>query len=169
MPATWLKTNGKPKRPRWRKPKLSQAWIDQAKKVLDVDHQFLAWTEKEIFDEINYRLDKEQQISYTAYKDYKAGNTPENPEYKQLFEEFAALAHTAERRSKWNLIKKLADGDSNWKSRAWIVERRFRKSRGEKKEVDVNLNNSVVYLPMVEWEIIEPDKKSLEDKSDNDK
>lgn len=147
-------TNGKP---RGRKPKLSQARIDVAEKVLSDDNQFLARTEKEVFDEINSKLDPAQQISYSIYQDYKGWRIPANPEYKNLFADFSHIIRKAERRTKTNLIKWVASWQAWRQWQARVASRRFKEARGEKKEIDVNMNGWVVYLPMVEWEIIEPE------------
>jgi len=103
------------------RPSKINKFIEAAKEVLFSDSVML-FTDEELVDEINERLEEKDRISQRTFKRWKASDFEEDGETGK---EFCPLIKKALRKQKESLLKKYSNDDRAWQRWAWIIERKF--------------------------------------------
>jgi len=120
----------KSQRGRGRPTKLTE---DLILAMIQVVTEALYWTDEELLDELNEKLEslKQPTISQTTFEDYKANKQQaSNP----LMKHFSGLIKKALKKEKSELLKELRGGGNGWQAKAWILERKFDEWNLRKKE-----------------------------------
>lgn len=107
---------------KWWRPDKKEAFIKAMSEVLNDDMNAIIMTDEELFILANEKLDKEDKICYTSFKNYKSEWIKE--ENKELFNKFLSIYKRALLLQKANLFKSLKD-ETLWQKYAWIIERKF--------------------------------------------
>jgi hypothetical protein len=112
------------KRKQGRPPKW-EAFTRELDKVLYQDHPVgisIAWSDKQVWEEVNDRLPEEDRISLSSFEKYKAGNIQD----ESIESMFVTAYKKALRIQSNNVLKNLAeDSPGAWQKWAWIMERKF--------------------------------------------
>ena len=116
------------------RPSKLPRFLEVAEKVLSDGDKVLAFTDEELLDEINDNLEPDERISFSAFKQWKAGKLPDIN--SDLVKRFLSLVKKALRIEKHNLLKTLRKGENGWQAKAWIIERKW----GDWNLKNVNLN-----------------------------
>lgn len=103
-----------------RPTKLTPKFLKIAEEVLNDDINAIIYTDQELRDEINDRLEPEERISDARWEDWKAGKL-KNP----ICQQFRGLMKKALRVQKSNLFEKFREDEKAWQKYAWIIERKF--------------------------------------------
>lgn len=106
----------------WRPSKITQEFIDVVEKVLNENINSIILTDEELFELINMNLDKQKQICYTTFKNYKASAIKEE---NDLYKQFLSVYKKAITLQKKNLFESLKNDQQAWQRYAWIIERKF--------------------------------------------
>ena len=100
------------------KTKLTEKFLIAAKEVIDDDINAIIFSNQELIDEINYKLDEPEQISERTFQRWVNEKTQENAD-------FVTLIKKARYNQKKGLLKELRKETSGWQRFAWILERKF--------------------------------------------
>jgi seryl-tRNA(Sec) selenium transferase len=105
-----------------RPSKLTEEFLQVVDKILMDNINSIILTDEELFELINMNLDKEKQICYATFKNYKASN---NREENEMYMRFLALYKKALTIQKKSLFDSLKNDTQAWQRYAWIIERKF--------------------------------------------
>ncbi|MEI7511372.1 MAG: hypothetical protein WCJ84_04410 [Candidatus Peregrinibacteria bacterium] len=106
-----------------RPSKLTETVIAKLEGLLETEENILFLTDQELFEELNDGLNEKERVSYTSFKDWKAGREQKE---SLLYERFSSLIKKALRKQKRNLFEKMMNGkEAQWQKYAWIIERKF--------------------------------------------
>lgn len=98
-------------------------WMAIAQEVLSNDADVLAWTDEDILDEVNFRLEakgkKQFCIALSTFNRWKNSNTDD---IRAI--EFRKLYKRSLRRIRTTLLNTIPI-DDKWQRNAWILERKF--------------------------------------------
>ena len=119
------------------RPSKINKFIEAAKEVLFSDSVML-FTDEELVDEINERLEEKDRISQRTFERWKASDFEEDG---KTGKDFVGLIKKALRKQKENLLNKYSNDDRAWQRWAWIIERKF--SEWNLKHISENLNVEV--------------------------
>ena len=112
-----------------RPTKLTDKFIEIAKKILDEDMNAIILTDEDLIFLINEELKKEniETIANSTFRNWKANNKEDNiDELDEMGKEFLALIKNALIRERNNLFEKLKTEEAGlWQKYAWIIERKF--------------------------------------------
>jgi len=103
--------------------KINENFLKAVKKIIN-DITAIAFTDEEFLFEVNWELDKKDQISDRTFDNYiqreKTGEVT-----TETLKEFLRLLKKARHKAKIALIKEVRAGPQNWQSRSWILERKY--------------------------------------------
>ena len=123
------------KREQGRPPKWEN-WTKVFEEVFNEDHpvgNVIIYTDEELVDMVNEKLDKEDRISYRSFRSYKAGEIDD----EGILSVFVACYKRAMRLQKANLQEGLVtEPPGGWQRYAWILERKFDEWNLRSKSVD---------------------------------
>jgi len=99
----------------------------------ELNTDFIALTDEELFEEINERLDKKDKIHPNSFLGWKAkarnAETQISKEQQEYMNKFLVLYKNALRNQKRALFHKLSSSNKDdrayWQRFAWIIERKF--------------------------------------------
>lgn len=103
-----------------RPSKLTDKYLEVAESVLNDDINAIIFTDEELRDLINERLEEEERISDRRWEAWKAGDVKD-----EAVIEFRRLYKKAINIQKSNLFAKMRDDEKAWQKWAWIIERKF--------------------------------------------
>ena len=106
----------------WWRPSKAELFLEWMKQVLNEGINAIILTDEELFIDTNDKLEKDNRICYTTFKNYKASAIREESE---LYEEFLSVYKKALLKQKRNLFIKLQWDEAQWQKYAWIIERKF--------------------------------------------
>ena len=132
------------------RPSKINKFIEAAKEVLFSDSVML-FTDEELVDEINERLEEKDRIHQSTFEKWKAGKI----ESDNVGSEFLRLIKKALRKQKESLLKKYSNDDRAWQRWAWIIERKFsewnlKKISESTTEVKGDINTTIDYSKLDE-------------------
>lgn len=105
------------------RPSKIEPFIKAAEEVLFDDINAIIFTDEELVDAINEKLDKKQQVAIRTVQHWKQ-QYREGKDLNGHAERFCTLIKKALREQKRNLFDRFRD-DSSWQRWAWIIERKF--------------------------------------------
>ena len=106
----------------WGRPSKLTWFIEAFEEVLnESEEDVIYFTDDELRELCNDRLEETAQISDTTFKNWKAWRLEDNAEYKR----FVDLYKKALAKQKRELFKSLKDDPQAWQRMAWIIERKF--------------------------------------------
>lgn len=117
------------------RPSKIKPFIKVANEVLFSENVIL-FTDEELVDEINERLEEKYRICQSTFQKWKAGKI----ESDDLGSQFLRLIKKALREQKKNLLEKYSTDDKAWTRWAWIIERKF--SEWNLKHISENKNTN---------------------------
>lgn len=132
-----------------RPTKLTRNFIEVARDVLDDEDNVIIFTDEELRDEINSKLEETERITDSRWEAWKKGAIKD-----PIVNEFRVLIKDALRIQKRNLysaLKTMSAGE--WQKMAWILERKFREwnirniteiSGPEGKALDINITKTLL-------------------------
>ena len=109
-----------------RPTKLTGNFVKVAREVIEEDINAIIYTDKELLEEINSRLPKEERIGKRTFprwkrkiKESKVESLPEEAQ------QFWHLYQKALRQQKHYLFTEFREDEKKWQKWAWIIERKF--------------------------------------------
>ncbi len=99
------------------------------KALLERENNYL--TENELCIVVNDLLGEEDRFSYETFKEWKAhaiGNSKDKTTSDYNKQRYKQIAHVIKKNliiTKKILLKKVFEGENNWQSKSWIIERKF--------------------------------------------
>jgi hypothetical protein len=107
------------------RPSKIQKFTEALRDVLETEHSVgyaIIYTDEDIVEMVNERLDPEDRITQRTFKMYKAGNLKDDP----FLDVFLPLYKGALRQQSSNLFERLStEPPGAWQKWAWIIERKF--------------------------------------------
>jgi hypothetical protein len=107
------------------RPSKIEKFTEAMAKILDTDHPVgfaIIYTDKDLFEMANERLEPEDRVSDTTFDNWKAGKVKDDP----FLDVFLGLYKRALREQTSNLHARLSeDPAGSWQRWAWILERKF--------------------------------------------
>lgn len=103
-----------------RPTKLTEKFLRVAEEVINDDINAIIFTDEELRDQINDRLEESERISTTRWEEWKAGNMKDS-----IVDKFRGLYKRALDKQKKALFTRLQSDDKAWQRFAWIIERKF--------------------------------------------
>ena len=107
------------------RPSKIQKFTEELIKVLETEHSVgyaIIYTDADIVEMVNERLDPEDRISERTFRMYKAGNLSSDP----FLDVFLPVYKRALRDQSSNLFERLSsEPPGAWQKWAWIIERKF--------------------------------------------
>ena len=106
----------------WGRPSKIAWFVEAFEEVLeDSEADVIYFTDNELREICNERLEETAQISDTTFEKWKAGKLEDSLEYTR----FVGLYKKALANQKRELFRKLQDDPQAWQRMAWIIERKF--------------------------------------------
>lgn len=102
------------------RPTKMHIWLKAFKNVVNEGMNSIYYTDDELRELTNFKLNNEYTISNTTFKNWKKGDVKDDILY-----EFLALYKRALLTQKKFLFEKLQKDDDKWQKWAWIIERKF--------------------------------------------
>jgi hypothetical protein len=107
------------------RPSKIEKFTEALREVLDTPHSVgyaIIYTDEDLVDIVNERLDPDDRITTRTFKDYKAGKLSSDP----YLDVFLPLYKGALRHQSANLFERLSNEPPGaWQKWAWIIERKF--------------------------------------------
>jgi hypothetical protein len=135
------------------RPSKIQKFTEALEQVLNTEHSVgyaIIYTDEDIVEMVNERLDPEDRISQRTFKTYKAGGLQSDP----FLDVFLPLYKRALRDQSSNLFERLStEPPGAWQKWAWIIERKFDGWNMRSKVVDESpAPKQLVFVKKVEEE-----------------
>lgn len=140
----------------WGRPSKLDKFLEAMEIVLNQWLQSIIMTDEELFILANEQLEKENQIWYTTFKQYKASSKKEENEWHKRFQ---SLYKKALIKQKNNLFNNLSSDNPQWQKYAWIIERKF--SEWNLKSISENTNNNTNLNKDVTEELSDEQKRKI--------
>lgn len=115
------------KGPGGRPTKLNKKFIEVTKEVVEEGINAIIYTDKELREEINYRLPEKNRITRRTFENWKRKiNEGKEKELGKYGSEFFRIYKKALRKQKRSLFESFQDNEERqWQKWAWIIERKF--------------------------------------------
>lgn len=106
------------------RPSKKEPFLNEAEKILFEDINAVIYTDEELIDAVNDRLEEDQKITYRTFQNWKA--EAQNRTFTdELGARFFRLIKKALREQKKELFAKFRNEKTHWQKWAWIIERKF--------------------------------------------
>lgn len=105
------------------RPSKIKPFVEAAEEVLFEDINAIIYTDQELIDEINERLDEKHQIVKRTFQQWKQ-KLNEGHELDGMGKRFFTLLKKALRQQKQQLFDEFKNS-TQWQKWAWIIERKF--------------------------------------------
>lgn len=135
------------------RPSKIKEWSEELELLLQDEIAVIALTDKELQEEVNYRLERKGKegitIDVATFKRWKARDwdSIEQEWKRDLGKHFCALYKKAVSRIKRNLLTSVRtsqEGENQWQAQAWIIERKFKEWNLKKiSEVDQTVKGGI--------------------------